>query len=180
MNIENLYRNRFNDNTAFKSKNAMWGVLCKYFFQRYVKKEAVVLDLAAGYCEFINNITAKRKIAVDLNEDIRQFANDDVEVLLSRSDDLSTLEDSSVDVIFVSNFFEHLQNKDVLFSTLSECNRVLKSWGVLLILQPNIRFAYREYWDFIDHVLPLSDKSFAEALILKGFSIDKMIPRFLP
>jgi hypothetical protein len=52
--------------------------------------------------------------------------------------------------------------------------------GVLLILQPNIRFAYREYWDFIDHVLPLSDKSLAEALMLTGFSIDKMIPRFLP
>jgi ubiquinone/menaquinone biosynthesis C-methylase UbiE len=107
----------------------MWGVLCKYFFQRYVKKDAVVLDLAAGYCEFINNITAKRKIAVDLNEDIRQFANDDVEVLLSKSDDLSALEDSSVDVIFVSNFFEHLQSKEVLLSTLSECNRILNMGG---------------------------------------------------
>ena len=180
MKIENLYRNRFNDEAALKSKNAMWGVLCKHFFQRYVKKDAVVLDLAAGYCEFINNITAKKKIAVDLNEDIRQFANDDVEVLLSRSDNLSVLVDSSIDVIFVSNFFEHLQNKEAFLSTLSECNRVLKSGGVLLILQPNIRFAYREYWDFIDHVLPLSDKSLAEALILKGFSIKKMIPRFLP
>jgi len=98
----------------------------------------------------------------------------------SRSDNLSVLVDSSIDVIFVSNFFEHLQNKEAFLSTLSECNRVLKSGGVLLILQPNIRFAYREYWDFIDHVLPLSDKSLAEALILKGFSIKKMIPRFLP
>jgi len=180
--IENLYRNRFNDQAALKSKNAMWSILCKYFFQRYVKKDAIVLDLAAGYCEFINNITAKRKIAVDLNEDIRKYANDDVEVILSRSDNLSELEDSSVNVVFVSNFFEHLQNKEVLLSTLSECNRVLKSGdeGILLILQPNIRFAYREYWDFIDHVLPLSDKSLAEALILKGFCINKMIPRFLP
>jgi len=180
MKMEHLYRNRFNDKAALNSKNAMWGVLCKYFFQRYIKKDAVVLDLAAGYCEFINNIMAKRKIAIDLNEDIRKFANHDVEVLLTKSDDLSVLEDSSVDVIFVSNFFEHLQNREVLLSTLSECNRILKSGGVLLLLQPNIRFAYREYWDFIDHVLPLSDKSLSEALMLKGFSIDKMIPRFLP
>jgi SAM-dependent methyltransferase len=159
----------------------MWGVLCRHFFQRYVKKDAVVLDLAAGYCEFINNITAKRKIAVDLNGDIRKFANYDVEVLLTKADDLSALEDASVDVIFVSNFFEHLQNREVFFSTLSECYRILKpDGGVLLILQPNIRFAYREYWDFIDHVLPLSEKSLAEALMLKGFRIDKMIPRFLP
>jgi len=178
--IEDLYRNRFNDKASLNSKNTMWGVLCKHFFQRYVKKDAVILDLAAGYCEFINNIIAKRKIAVDLNEDIRQFANNGVEVLLSRSDNLSALEDSSIDVIFVSNFFEHLQNKEVLLSTLSECNRVLKPRGVLLILQPNIRFAYREYWDFIDHILPLSDKSLVEALILKGFSIKKIIPRFLP
>ena len=40
--------------------------------------------------------------------------------------------------------------------------------GTLLILQPNIRFLADEYWDFVDHQLPLSDRSVVEALELLG------------
>jgi hypothetical protein len=36
------------------------------------------------------------------------------------------------------------------------------------------------YWDFFDHIVPLSDRSIAEALELSGFSVDQAIPRFLP
>ena len=180
MSFENLYRNRFKDQTAHNSKNNLWKVLCRSFFQRYVDRNAVVLDLAAGYCEFINNIECKRKIAIDINEDVRRFASDDVEVHLAGSDDLSVLKDDSVDVVFISNFFEHLPNKDAVLAALSECNRVLKPSGNILIMQPNIRFAYREYWDFFDHILPISDKSLCEALQLLEFDIRKVIPQFLP
>ena len=37
-------------------------------------RDATVLDLAAGHCEFINNIQAGRRIAVDLNPARRQLA----------------------------------------------------------------------------------------------------------
>jgi hypothetical protein len=45
---------------------------------------------------------------------------------------------------------------------------------------PNIRYAYREYWNFYDHSLPLSDLSVAEGLRIAGFRIEENIPRFLP
>jgi hypothetical protein len=48
------------------------------------------------------------------------------------------------------------------------------------VLQPNIRYAYREYWDFLDHQLALSHVSMAEALALSGFRVVEMVPRFLP
>ena len=49
-----------------------------------------------------------------------------------------------------------------------------------MILQPNIRYAYKEYWDFFDHHTPLSDRSLVEALQMVGFKIEKVLPKFLP
>ena len=45
---------------------------------------------------------------------------------------------------------------------------------------PNIRYAFREYWDYFDHQLPLSDLSVVEGLIASGFNVNIVIPRFLP
>jgi hypothetical protein len=52
--------------------------------------------------------------------------------------------------------------------------------GRLILLQPNIRYAYREYWDFFDHHVALSHESLAEALGIAGFEIEVVRPRFLP
>lgn len=49
-----------------------------------------------------------------------------------------------------------------------------------MILQPNIRYAYKEYWDFFDHHIPLSDKSLIEVLQIVGFRIEQVLPKFLP
>ena len=49
-----------------------------------------------------------------------------------------------------------------------------------MLLQPNIRFAYKVYWDFFDHQLPFSDRAMVEALQACGFGIESVRPRFLP
>ena len=49
-----------------------------------------------------------------------------------------------------------------------------------LIIQPNIKYAYKEYWDFFDHQLPFTERSFGEALMIKKFEIHELYPRFLP
>ena len=48
------------------------------------------------------------------------------------------------------------------------------------MVQPNIRYAYREYWDFFDHHVALSHGSLSEALQMTGFHIEVLRPRFLP
>ena len=63
---------------------------------------------------------------------------------------------------------------------LRAAHHALRPGGTLLVIQPNIRFAYREYWDFLDHRLALSDRSLAEAVSLAGFTIRELRPRFLP
>jgi hypothetical protein len=50
----------------------------------------------------------------------------------------------------------------------------------MMVLQPNIRFVGGAYWDFVDHHLPLTDRSLIEACESTGFRIAEVIPRFLP
>jgi SAM-dependent methyltransferase len=85
-----------------------------------------------------------------------------------------------VDVVFMSNFLEHLPDKQLVLDTFVEARRILRAGGRILILQPNIRFVGGEYWDFFDHHTPLTDRSLVEALDITGFEVTRCIPRFLP
>ncbi len=174
-----LYRHRFPDKDRAQ-KYALWQVLCREFLQRYVAESDTVVDIGAGYGEFINNIRCGRKYAVDLNEETGAALAEDVTFLRQKADQLSELANGSTDVVFASNFFEHLPSKQHLLDTLTEISRILRGGGRLRVLQPNIRYAYREYWDFFDHYLPLSHESLTEALALVGFAVAECRPRFLP
>jgi SAM-dependent methyltransferase len=177
--LEKLYSQRFPEATLAR-KHAIWQVLCRDFFSRYVKPTDAVVDIGAGYCEFINNIVAGRKIAVDLNPDVRRFAAADVRVVNESCTAISQLDSESVDVVFMSNFLEHLPNKDMVLATFRESRRILKPGGRVIVLQPNIRFLPGEYWDYFDHHTPLTDRSLVEGLQLAGLTPTTVIPRFLP
>jgi len=179
MDTENIYRKRFNKKDLF-IKNNIWKILCQKFFQRFIDKEDVVLDLGAGYCEFINNIISKKKYAIDSNNDVKDFASGSVEVLVSDIRKSINIDPDSIDVIFISNFFEHLDSKEDIVSILKESSKLLRKNGRILILQPNIKYCYKEYWDFFDHKIPLSDKSLEEVLRLTNFKVKLSISRFLP
>jgi len=157
----------------------MWRVLCQQFFQPYVPRESTVLEVGAGYCEFINSIAAGHKIALDMNPDTRLYAEPNVRVIEASSTDLSAIESGSVDIAFASNLFEHLTRGDIV-RTMREVARVLKPAGRFLILQPNIRFCARDFWMFFDHITPLDQHSLAEALEISGFRVVHTIVRFLP
>lgn len=174
-----LYDQRFNPEER-RAKAQVWQVLCRDFFQRYVAPDDAVLDLGAGFCEFINHIRCGAKFAVDSDPQVLDHAAVGVTVRQGRADDLSWLEAASLDVVFASNFFEHMTHKDAVLATLREAHRVLRPGGRVLILQPNIRYAYKEYWDFFDHHLPFSHKSMVEALEVCGFDARVVRPRFLP
>jgi SAM-dependent methyltransferase len=176
--LTKLYERRFTEaDLAFKRE--MWRVLVEDYFQRYVTSEDTVLDLGAGSCEFINAVSCRRKLAVDLNPVTAHYA-EDAEVVRAPGHDMASIASASVDVVFASNFFEHMPNKDVLLDTLMECRRVLRPAGTLLVLQPNIRYLPGRFWDYLDHHTPLTHLSMAEALQLAGFTPTEVIPRFLP
>jgi SAM-dependent methyltransferase len=179
MNLSKLYDTRFSRRER-ERKHRVWRVLCQSFFQRYIRGADTVLDLGAGYCEFINHVVCRRRIALDRSDDVGRHAAPGVEVLAGPSADLAAVADASVDVAFASNVFEHLPSKQELLRILAEIRRVLRPGGRLLILQPNIRYTGGAYWDFFDHHLPLTERSLVEALHMTGLTPVEVRPRFLP
>jgi ubiquinone/menaquinone biosynthesis C-methylase UbiE len=176
--VLSIYADRFDKDV--EKRDVMWKILCKDYFQKYIKESDTVLDLAAGYCEFINNINCKKKIALDLNEKTKHMANKDVEVFQALSTNMPKKIEKKIDVVFVSNFFEHLDSKNELIDTLKEVHRVLKPGGKIMVLQPNIRLVGARYWDYVDHTLPLTEKSLVEAFHLTRFDVSYQKTRFLP
>lgn len=177
-NLQTLYKRRYEGELA--ERNRIWRILCMHFFQRLVNKTDTVLDLGAGYCEFINNIVCAHKYAVDLNNDVSKFAAKDIIVSNKPISELTKELKESIDVVFMSNFLEHLKSKEEVLAVLADIHNILKPDGKIMIMQPNIRYAFKGYWDFFDHNIPLSEKSVCEALILSGFTAERIIPKFLP
>jgi len=176
--LQSTYARRFAGQERRRAE--VWNVLTRSFLNRWISINDSVLDLGAGYCEFINAVEAKTRFAIDANPATRIHAAAGVAVLTQDIRDSWNITDSSLNVVFTSNFLEHLPTKSDLLHCLREARRVLRPKGKLILLGPNIRFAYREYWDYFDHALPLTDRSLVEALDLGGFAPVLIIPRFLP
>jgi ubiquinone/menaquinone biosynthesis C-methylase UbiE len=177
--VSTIYRDRF-ANTGLAKRQRVWKVLCEEFFSKLIAPNATVLDVACGYGEFSNNITAAHKFAVDLNPDSPEYLNPDVVFTRTAATDLSAIKSDSIDVAFTSNFLEHLKSKDECNAVFAEIRRVLKPGGRFIVLGPNIRYCYAQYWDYYDHYLPLSDLSLAEGLRIANYDVVRVIDRFLP
>ena len=137
--------------------------------------------MAAGYCEFINNIRGAERVAVDINPDVKHYAESGVVVHQIEAEHLdNVLTKSYFDVVFMSNFLEHCRSREHVLRVLSAVAKVLKPQGSVLILGPNFRYCYREYFDFFDHHLALTEKSVVEALALSGFAPKVVKSRTLP
>jgi len=176
--LERIYRERFG---AFREYRQMvWKTLVDRFFFRYVSPDATVLDLGCGRGEFINNIQCKKKYGMDLNPDSRQYLNANVTFIEQDGSQRWNLDDDQLDVVFTSNFCEHVPSKQVLSEIIAQARRCLRPGGRLIAIGPNIRFVGNAYWDFCDHHVPLTDSSMAELLEVQGFRIEEAFDRFLP
>ncbi|MDE1919371.1 MAG: class I SAM-dependent methyltransferase [Patescibacteria group bacterium] len=176
--LRSIYETRFGDRSAYRDR--VWRVLVRDYFQRFVRPQDAILDLGAGHGEFINHISCGKKYAMDLNPDTAKRVNADVEVMRQDCAKPWLLPDGSLDVVFTSNFFEHLPDKQALARALAEARRCLKRGGRLIAMGPNIKYVPGSYWDFWDHHLPLTEQSLAEALSLHGFRVEHRIGKFLP
>ena len=176
--LQGEYRLRFSNSGQYR--NDVWKILCDHYFIRFIPPEAHVLDLGSGYGEFINNINAAHKYAMDLNADAGSQLSGDTSFLHQDCSQEWQIQSNYLDVVFTSNFLEHLPDKDSVERTVSEAHRCLKKDGLIICLGPNIKYVPGEYWDFWDHFVPITDLSLSELLTMTGFCIQLKIPRFLP
>ena len=175
--LQQIYQARFAGRAAYRQK--VWAVLCSYFSQ-WIPQNATVLDLGSGWCEFINGVRCKQRYAMDMNPDVQRYAEAGVEVLQQDCSEPWPIAANSLDVVFTSNFLEHLPTKSSLERTLREAARALKPGGRFIAMGPNIKHVPGAYWDFFDHYIPLTELSLSEALRKSGLQIQICWGQFLP
>jgi ubiquinone/menaquinone biosynthesis C-methylase UbiE len=157
---------------------ATWRAVAGYLAS-WIPPEGRVLELAAGFCDFSNNVTARQRVAMDLNPDLPRFASEGVEAEVGDSTDLSRFASHAFDVVFASNFLEHLEWPQV-DACIAEVKRVLVPSGRLLLMQPNFRLRPGEYFDDYTHRTVFSDRSLKDYLEARGLVCEHVEPRFLP
>jgi SAM-dependent methyltransferase len=176
--VESIYDERFDDAEAAR-KDRIWRELARYL-QRFVGESAVVLDIGCDRGDFIRNVAAREKWAADLR-DVSRYLSEDVHFVQADGLQLEGLLPAGhFDCVFMSNYLEHLHSGDSVIAQFAVAAGLLKRAGRVVVLQPNVRLVKGAYWDFIDHKVPLTEKSLVEAAGLAGLRPLHVVTRFLP
>jgi len=178
MNFDRIYEYRFRGIDEAKKK-ITWDEIAAFMYDRLDKPE-VLLDPAAGKCELINAIASREKWAVDLNDYfIKKYAAPGIKLVVGDIFDVG-LPANHFDGVFISNFLEHLNSQEEVATLLEKMFASLKPGGKIAVMGPNFKYTYKQYFDFADHTVILSELGLAEHLYGAGFVIDHIYPRFLP
>jgi SAM-dependent methyltransferase len=164
---------------ADRRREVLWQVLWRFYFSKLISPRDCVLDLGCGYGSFINTVVAERRIAVDAWPECPSYLAPGVEAVVGSVTELGFLADNSVDFAFASNLFEHITQAD-LASVLEQLRTKLRPEGTLTIVQPNYRYAFRQYFDDYTHITVYSHVSLADFLTANGYDIVEVRPRFMP
>ncbi len=144
---------------------------------RYVQQDApdvrTLVELGAGYCDFANQFSAARKIAFDLNPEMAAFAAPDVELRIASAIDMPGIDDASVDLVFASNFLEHLGEAE-LARLLPNVRRVLAPGGRTILIQPNHRLCAEHYFDDPTHRTIFDDRNIGDWLSRHGLRVVRL------
>ena len=124
-------------------RRVLWQTLVAALFQKQIPTDGVVLELGAGYGEFINSVKARRRLAVDQWAGMLQYLEPGVEGLVTRVTQLDGVADNSVDYVCSSNCFEHISQAE-LVECLAQLRRKMKPGARLTIVQPNFKYCARE------------------------------------
>ena len=164
---------------AHPARQAVWQVLADHL-SSWIPPQAHVLEIGAGHCQWINAIRGStRRVAVDTWRGIADFAAAGVETqVMDAARDLATLT-GPFDAVLASNFLEHLE-PDTAADVIGDVHGILRPGGRFLIVQPNYRYAFREYFDDYTHRSIFTDVSLPNLLRSHGFRIERVEPKFLP
>lgn len=177
MNYERIYKYRFQGVDPSKKLGVWRHIAAKVY--ALMGSPQRVLDPAGGQLEFIGQIPAEERWVVDLvkYESVAQV--DDIKYVISNIFE-ADLPPDYFDGVFVSNFLEHLGSPAEIFRLLTKLYSHMERGGRIAIMGPNFKYSASSYFDFADHILPLSHLAVAEHLVAAGFEIKKIVPRFVP
>jgi Methyltransferase domain len=176
LDYRRLYEFRFKDvNQAERER--VWHEIAQDLFAR-LGSPSVLLDPAAGRCEFINAAPAQERWAIDVM-DTGAYRAKDVKSLTGNVLEMD-LPEEHFDGVLVSNFLEHLDSPDAVAAFLQKMKIAMKPGAAIAILGPNFRYCPRQYFDCADHTLTLTHISVEEHLFAAGLAPTSVSPRYLP
>jgi len=158
-------------------RKAVWIEVARHL-REYIREDGNLLEIGAGYCDFINAAGAAGKHALDVNPEVREHAAPGVQVHIQDARSIA-LPAGSFDAVFASNVLEHFDDGE-LIRLMGGIEGVLKPGGKLILVQPNYRYATREYFDDYTHKKVFSHLSLCDFLVSRGFEILSCKARFLP
>ena len=173
--VENPYVGRYR---YLPRRRGVWRAIAKYV-ARDVGPVESVLELGPGFCDFINQFPASRKIAIDINPQMRAFAAREVDFRLGDAAQLPGIAEQSLDLVFASNFLEHLTLRQA-GRLLGRVRRALRPGGRLALLQPNFRLCPTRYFVDPTHRTVFSEGNLANLLLARGFRPLRIVPGLLP
>ena len=177
MNYQRLYEYRFRE-VDQQRRNDVWVVVAPMLHELLGRPERV-LDPAAGRCEFINAVPAAERWAVDAvayEEGVLRAGTHMIVSEIMQAD----LPHEYFGGVFVSNFLEHLLTQEAVAAFLEKMYDCVAPGGRIAVMGPNFRYCAREYFDFADHTVVLTEQAVEEHLYAAGFEILNVRPRFLP
>jgi SAM-dependent methyltransferase len=160
------------------NRKVVWKHICDYL-SRWIGRDADVLELGAGWCDFSNSVTARSVTAMDIDATVARSAGPGVRPVVGDCTDLTRFPDGDFDVVLASNLLEHLERADVE-RLLGESMRVLRPGGRLVLIQPNFRLNPGGYFDDYTHVAIYTDRSLRDLLTSLGWTVEHVAARFLP
>lgn len=176
MNYDNPYIGSY---PYLKARKRVWREIVR-FVASDVQQIETLIELGAGYCDFINQFPATQKIAFEINPEMATYADKNIDFRLEDAiSGIQNIESKSVDLIFASNFLEHLEEAE-LNQLLPEVVRCLKSDGQMIIIQPNYSLCAKNYFNDPTHKLIMSDKNLESYINPYGLRVVKLIPNVLP
>lgn len=178
MKLEDVYARRFPESET-RAREEMWAEVARYL-ERYVPPGARVMDIACDRGELIRHIRAGEKWASDIRDVSANLSPEITFVQAAGLDLADSVPADSLDVVFMSNYLEHLRSSDDVVRQLEVAYGLLRRGGRVIVIQPNVRLVGGAYWDFIDHHVALTERSLVEAAEIAGFATVALVPRFLP
>jgi SAM-dependent methyltransferase len=161
------------------NRAVVWSAIADYL-SPWIPPGGAVLEIGAGYCDWINQVQANRRVAIDIWPGVTQYAAPGVvATVLDAATGLRSLGEGQFDSILASNVLEHFEAGAVA-TIAQDLFALLRQGGRLVIVQPNFRTSWRSYFDDYTHRSIFTDVSLPNLLRSIGFAVERVEPRFIP
>ncbi len=138
--------------------------LLKLIKLKHMTSQSKLLDLGSGDGSFVN---------VCRNNEIDAIGLDGSSNEINFENDKLKFENETFDMVTLISVIEHINNPS---NILKEIFRILKKKGILIIVTPNFKYSFKNFYDDPTHIRPYTDKSIGSLMELYNFKTLKVVP----